>query len=92
MATPTIARPIGTFTIDGTVFDLSVPWVDTVGVTWRFTGEWTLAGEPLMVAEADGEHREGPVSLPDVYHDHGPLIPVHPLRINRMAWLRAVTS
>ena len=56
---------------DGVDFDLSRTFVDVVGVEWRWTGQWNAASEPLM----RGNHPT-PVPLPDVYHDHGPLIPL----------------
>ncbi|MCP3820127.1 phiSA1p31-related protein [Streptomyces sp. A3M-1-3] len=57
---------------DGTEFDLDRTYVDVVGVEWSWTGEWTEAGEPLM----RGGECATLVPLPDVYRDHGPLIPV----------------
>jgi hypothetical protein len=59
-----------TFLHDGTLFDLDRTFVDVIGCEWKWTGQNNDAGEPLM--------RAGDVllSLPDVYHDHGPLIAV----------------
>jgi hypothetical protein len=71
----TTATARAVFSYDGTDFDLTVPQADVTGVIWRWTGEWNPAGEPLM--RADDERHEAPVALPDVYYDHGPLIPVH---------------
>jgi hypothetical protein len=70
---------------DGTVFDLTIPWVDVIGVEWRWTGQRNEAAEPLM--QANDERGEAPISLPDLYRDHGPLIPVHGKpRIDRTSW------
>lgn len=57
---------------DGIAFDLTRRFVDVVGVEWRWTGDWTPAGEPLL----SGAGVAAPVPLPTVYHDHGPLIPL----------------
>lgn len=57
---------------DGFEFDLDRTYADVVGVEWRWTGEWTAAGEPLM----QGAGPDSPVPLPDVYRDHGPLIAI----------------
>lgn len=57
---------------DGTTFDLDRAYMDVIGIEWTWTGEWTATGEPLM----RGGAQRTPVPLPDVYHDHGPLIPV----------------
>ncbi|MFD9222046.1 phiSA1p31-related protein [Streptomyces sp. NPDC060064] len=57
---------------DDVDFDLTRTFVDVVGVEWRWSGQWSAAGEPLMRAAGDTTG----VPLPDVYHDHGPLIPV----------------
>lgn len=60
-----------TFTHDGTVFDLDAyEWVDAIGVPWVWSGGWS-DGEPLM----RGSVADTLVPLPDVYRDHGPLIP-----------------
>jgi len=63
-----------TFTHDDVDFDLSVTYTDVIGVEWSWTGGWSEAGEPLMRTPGVTV----PVPLPDVYRDHGPLIPVHP--------------
>jgi hypothetical protein len=83
MATAT-ARAV--FSYDGTEFDLTVPQADVTGVEWQWTGTYNMAGEPLMLPDDQTNYR--PVSLPDVYKDHGPLIPVHgEPRIDRTSWL-----
>lgn len=61
-----------TFTHDGVVFDLARVFVDVIGVEWRWTGGYSESGEPLLLGSGD----RTPVPLPDVYHDHGPLIPL----------------
>ena len=75
-----------TYTIDGVVFDLSRTWGDCLGVEWRWTGARNAQGEPLMTSEAGLPS----VPLPDVYHDHGPLIPMPEPRTQQAArrnWL-----
>lgn len=57
---------------DGVEFDLDRTYVDVVGVEWRWTGGHNAAGEPLMVGAGD----RTPLPFPDVYRDHGPLIPL----------------
>lgn len=57
---------------DGIEFDLDRAYVDVVGVEWRWTGQRNPEGEPLML----GAGPQSLVSLPDVYRDHGPLIPM----------------
>jgi hypothetical protein len=57
-----------TFLHDGTEFDLGRTYVDVVGGEWTWTGQRNGAGEPLMRSD------DVVLSLPDVYHDHGPLI------------------
>lgn len=57
---------------DGTEFDLDCAYVDAIGVEWRWNGQRNQAGEPLMI----GAGPETPIPLPDVYRDHGPLIPI----------------
>lgn len=57
---------------DGTIFDLDRQYVDVTGVLWKWNGQHNEAGEPLMASHKD----EPLVSLPDLYHDHGPLIPL----------------
>lgn len=64
-----------TFEYDGTVFDLTRSFVDVLGVEWEWHGQWTDSGEPLLVSPG---LPDSPVPLPDVYRDHGPLIPVSP--------------
>lgn len=60
------------FKHEGVEFNLDdYEWVDVLGVVWSWTGQWTSAGEPLM---SGGEHPLN-LTLPDVYHHHGPLIP-----------------
>ncbi|MFE0039376.1 phiSA1p31-related protein [Streptomyces sp. NPDC059015] len=60
------------FVHDGFAFDLDRVYVDVVGVEWRWNGDRNRQGEPLMVGGACTT----PVPLPDVYRDHGPLIPL----------------
>lgn len=60
---------------DGIEFDLSRSFVDVIGVEWEWRGQWTDSGEPLLVSPG---LPESPVPLPDVYRDHGPLIPISP--------------
>ncbi|WP_434744595.1 phiSA1p31-related protein [Streptomyces sp. A-14] len=60
---------------DGVVFDLTRCFVDVVGVEWEWRGQWNEAGEPLLVSPG---LPDSPVPLPDVYRDHGPLIPISP--------------
>ncbi|NUV65725.1 hypothetical protein G6W57_01165 [Streptomyces sp. CAI-121] len=63
------------FEHDGVVFDLTRSFVDVVGVEWEWRGQRNEAGEPLLVSPV---LPESPVPLPDVYRDHGPLIPISP--------------
>lgn len=74
MAVRLSPRPDTVFVWDGQEYDLSVPWVDVTGIVWRWTGRQTPTGEPLMRAAGGWTPRP----LPDVYHDHGPLIPQLP--------------
>ena len=68
---------MATYLHDGIVFDLDVTHTDVTGVEWQWTGEYNPAGEPLMGSvQPGGTLPEGPpVSLPDLYAYHGPLIP-----------------
>lgn len=65
---------------DGIVFDLDRTYADVTGVEWAWTGARNIAGEPLMINVHRGGHDEDlkapTVSLPDLYHHHGPLIPM----------------
>ncbi|MFI9618065.1 phiSA1p31-related protein [[Kitasatospora] papulosa] len=63
-----------TFLFEGIEFDLTISYADTIGVEWEWAGAWTAAGEPLMRTHGVTML----VSLPDVYKQHGPLIPIHP--------------
>lgn len=88
MTAPTLTA---TYLHDGTVFDLGIQHVDVLGVVWHWTGNWTAAGEPLMASDraAYSVPDDVLVPLPDVYRDHGPLIPLHGQpRIDRDAWMR----
>ncbi|MEU0659563.1 phiSA1p31-related protein [Streptomyces lavendulocolor] len=62
-----------TYIHDGVVFDLDCGFVDVVGIEWRWSGGYSPAGEPLLVG---GVGQSTGVPLPDVYRDHGPLIPL----------------
>ncbi|WP_406144924.1 phiSA1p31-related protein [Streptomyces anulatus] len=64
-----------TYLYDGVEFDLTRSFVDVIGVEWEWRGQWNEAGEPLLVSPG---LPDSPVPLPDVYRDHGPLIPVSP--------------
>lgn len=64
-----------TYLHDGIVFDLTRSFVDVAGVEWEWRGQWTPSREPLLVSPG---LPESPVPLPDVYRDHGPLIPLSP--------------
>lgn len=90
---------------DGNTFDLDVPHADVFGTHWTWTGEYNTAGEPLMQSVARersaatrfelrerGAYDQAPIPLPDVYHDHGPLIPMHPVRITDAAWTGEVAA
>lgn len=57
---------------DGIVFDLDRSYMDVTGVEWSWSTRRTESGEPLMESAAG----EPLVPLPDVYRDHGPLIPM----------------
>ncbi|MFE9382321.1 phiSA1p31-related protein [Streptomyces sp. NPDC007025] len=91
-----------TFTHDGTVFDLDIEHADVFGTHWTWTGEHSPAGEPLMqsIRRPYGPGRPShtrpydsqPLPLPDVYAMYGPLIPIHPTRINDAAWTRGVAA
>jgi hypothetical protein len=63
-----------TYLHDGVSFDLALAHMDVTGVEWEWTGDRDENGAPLLVA-LGSKH---PVPLPDVYHDHGPLIPMSP--------------
>lgn len=63
---------MATYLHDGIEFDLDKDFADVTGVVWQWMGEWSPAKEPMLRSDA-------PVMalpLPDVYHHHGPLIPV----------------
>lgn len=62
-----------TYLHDGIVFDLARSFVDVIGVEWEWRGQWTDSGEPLLVSPG---LPDSPVPLPDVYRDHGPLVPI----------------
>lgn len=62
------------FTFEGIKFDLTISYADTIGVEWTWARAWTADREPLMRTLGV----TALVSLPDVYHQHGPLIPIHP--------------
>ncbi|MGW9245815.1 phiSA1p31-related protein [Streptomyces badius] len=64
-----------TYLHDGVVFDLTRSFVDVLGVEWEWRGQRNDAGEPLLVSPG---LPDSPVPLPDVYRDHGPLIPISP--------------
>ncbi|MFI5739108.1 phiSA1p31-related protein [Streptomyces anulatus] len=64
---------MNTYLHDNIIFDLTRSFVDVLGVEWEWHGQWTPAGEPLLVSPG---LPESPVPLPDVYRDHGPLIPI----------------
>ncbi|MET9727717.1 phiSA1p31-related protein [Streptomyces zaomyceticus] len=73
-----------TYLHDGTEFDLDGGFIDVIGIEWTWTGRYTDTGEPLLF----GGGSPTPVPLPDVYHDHGPLIPLpkpSPSRLVRAA-------
>lgn len=64
---------------DGIEFDLDRTYKDVTDVEWAWTGARNTAGEPLMISLPRGDHGnrfEPTVSLPDLYHYHGPLIPM----------------
>ncbi|GGS41143.1 hypothetical protein F2B00_03205 [Streptomyces parvus] len=66
---------MSTYLHDGIEFDLTRSFVDVVGVEWEWRGQRNVAGEPLLVSPG---LPDSPVPLPDVYRDHGPLIPISP--------------
>ena len=56
---------------DGVEFDLDAyEWVDAIGVPWVWSGDWQ--GRMPLMRSGIGDAL---VPLPDVYRDHGPLIP-----------------
>lgn len=69
-----------TYTLpDGTVYDLSRDYADTVGVTWTWTRARDRAGRPLMASrDVFGGTRRGTVPLHEVHETVGPLIPISP--------------
>ncbi|MFB6776558.1 phiSA1p31-related protein [Streptomyces sp. NPDC056352] len=77
-----------TYLHDGVVFDLTVPHMDVTGIEWEWTGDRDEHGAPLLVA-LGSKH---PVPLPDVYHDHGPLIPIRPRSLPTAAQFRAAVD
>lgn len=76
-----------TYLHDGTEFDLDAGFIDVIGVEWRWTGGYSDAGEPLLL----GDNHPTPLPLPDVYHDHGPLIPL-PKRPSRKLVKEAISA
>ncbi|MFD7861812.1 phiSA1p31-related protein [Streptomyces sp. NPDC059783] len=62
---------------DGVVFDLSIAYRDCTNVEWEWSGNWSLTGEPMMRERGQDAVRRAEVSLPDLYHYHGPLIPMN---------------
>jgi hypothetical protein len=59
------------FAFDGITFDMTRSYADVLGVVWHWVGDRNTAGEPLMTAAGGGT-----LSLPDLYLNHGPLIPL----------------
>lgn len=60
-----------TYLHDGVAFDLDCDFVDVTGVVWSWTGDWSLAAEPMLRSDCPGAD----LPLPDAYFYHGPLIP-----------------
>ena len=75
------------FIHDGVAFDLDRAHQDVFGTTWAWTGTWSAAHEPLMIADSSQPGCRAPQPLPDVYRDFGPLItlPGHPTFAQRRA-------
>lgn len=67
-----------TYTHDGVEFDLGSAYRDVFGSEWSWTGGWSRAGEPLMLADTRRPGCRVPVPLPDVYRDFGPLFRIAP--------------
>ncbi|MCX5202416.1 phiSA1p31-related protein [Streptomyces sp. NBC_00237] len=64
---------------DGHPYDLGRSYCDAAGIEWAWTGQWTDGEfpEPLMQSTYRGRFdRDTPVPLPDLYRDHGALLPV----------------
>lgn len=67
-----------TYTFEGVVFDLTIPYADVTGVEWEWTGDWSDSGEPLMRQRSDKGDCQTPLPFPTLYKTHGPLIPISP--------------
>jgi hypothetical protein len=63
---------VTTYLHDGIEFDLDGDFADVTGVVWSWTGRWSPAEEPMLTSDGPGPD----LPLPDVYHYHGPLIPI----------------
>jgi len=64
------------FIHDGTEFDLDIAYRDVTGVEWQWSGERTPEGVPLMWECSHKSESNSTISLPDLYKQHGPLIPI----------------
>ncbi|MDX2732826.1 phiSA1p31-related protein [Streptomyces sp. PA03-2a] len=87
-----VGAPVAAYEYDGTSFDLGIAHQDVFGTEWTWTGTWTEDGQPLMRSETAQPGCSRPVPLPDVYHDHGPLIPIRPRTLPTAAEYRAAVD
>ncbi|MFD3999924.1 phiSA1p31-related protein [Streptomyces rubiginosohelvolus] len=68
-----------TFTFEGIEFDLEIAYRDVTGVEWQWSGERTPEGLPLMWECSHKSLSRSTITFPDLYWEHGPLIPVREL-------------
>ncbi|EGE40852.1 hypothetical protein GTY83_07325 [Streptomyces sp. SID4928] len=68
-----------TFTFEGIEFDLEIAYRDVTGVEWQWSGERTPEGLPLMWECSHKSLSQSTITFPDLYWEHGPLIPVRKL-------------
>ncbi|TXS21419.1 hypothetical protein EAO71_27350 [Streptomyces sp. ms191] len=61
--------------------------MDVIGVEWRWSGQCTETGEPLLIGSGD----KTPLPLSVVYRDHGPLIPL-PARPSKAMFKDAISG
>jgi hypothetical protein len=58
-----LTQPTDLFTWDGITYDLGAEYRDTAGDVWKFTGEYSREGEPLMSCRGRGSgYADWPIS------------------------------
>ncbi|MGC5534302.1 phiSA1p31-related protein [Streptomyces sp. SR-10] len=67
------------FVFEGINFDLEIAYRDVTGVEWQWSGERTPEGLPLMWECSHKSMPHSTITFPDLYWEHGPLIPVRGL-------------